>query len=752
MQQQFPNDTLRRFAQIESNLNPYAKNPNSSAKGLLQFIDSTANQYGITAEFGTPEYTAQELDAGQRLLDDNARALQGALGREPTGAELYLAHQQGAGGASKLLANPSARAVDVLGRDQVLLNGGNENMTAQEFASQWINKFNSTEALAGGQGQDALQSFSSAQPASATDTSGDDLSIRRQRAIAIARARKRKAEAEASNAPATPEAPEEEVGFIDKVGSLGRNLVTRSMLGGSFTGEVLGVPATLLSTGARPVVAAGNALGLTDVEGYPAGNPLAQIKEDYFSNVENIEGQLDKDAELSPTTAIAGDIIGDTRNILKAGGLLAKGAPKTTAGIVNFLRGGNATTKVGKAAEFTGRSAASAGLSQGGYSLNQAGQADFGNKLDAAGEVDPLALGIGAVVPAGGAIVNKLTTSAKPVLSDAADEVIRLAKKHNVIIGADDVTDDVFYKTLIEEGKNAQFSGAAKYTEKQQKSFNRAVAKTLGLETDSITPKVLNKFYDDIGKEFDGFTQGKTFQASDDAIEQLQFAAQNVENFGENGAKVFNKTAEQFAKLIDDQGIINGDRLEKFRKRMARAKNVGNNQEAKDVFQFFEDLTIDAISESDPAVSQAFRDMKYRYKNFKVIAPLAIKDQLGGNISPAQLKNRVKTIYGENQTAIGNAGDLGELATLGEALKQTVGNSGTAQRQAVQGLTGQSNNVLQPIVSSLNPMLAVNRGRIARNFDQDYIEKLLLQDAKQNAGILAAPVTTGQGTSIIGGR
>ncbi len=137
-----PPGYLERTAQIESSMNPSARNPNSSAGGLFQFIDSTAQQYGLTNKFDPNAST----DAAARLAADNRGVLQKSLGRDPTAEELYLAHQQGAGGASKLLSNPNARAVDVVGADAVKLNGGNPNMTAGEFAQLWTSKFGKTGA------------------------------------------------------------------------------------------------------------------------------------------------------------------------------------------------------------------------------------------------------------------------------------------------------------------------------------------------------------------------------------------------------------------------------------------------------------------------------------------------------------------------------------------------------------------------------------------------------------------------------
>lgn len=128
---------LPRLAQIESGGNINAKNPNSTAEGPFQFIRSTAAQYGLT----NPRDPVQAADAAARLALDNKNALTRALGRDPTPGELYLAHQQGAGGAIKLLSNPDAPASAVVGEQAVALNGGRPGMTAGQFASQWVNKF-----------------------------------------------------------------------------------------------------------------------------------------------------------------------------------------------------------------------------------------------------------------------------------------------------------------------------------------------------------------------------------------------------------------------------------------------------------------------------------------------------------------------------------------------------------------------------------------------------------------------------------
>lgn len=143
-----PAGYLARTAQIESNFNPNAKNPNSSATGLFQFINSTARQYGLD----NPRDPAAATAAAARLAADNKAYLSRVLGRDPTAGELYLAHQQGAGGAAKLLANPNAPVDSIVGSQAARLNGGQPGMTANAFAQRWTGKFGNMPVVSPGDG------------------------------------------------------------------------------------------------------------------------------------------------------------------------------------------------------------------------------------------------------------------------------------------------------------------------------------------------------------------------------------------------------------------------------------------------------------------------------------------------------------------------------------------------------------------------------------------------------------------------
>ena len=134
---------LLTAARIESNLNPAAQAPTSSAKGLYQFIDQTwlATLKNAGAAHGYGQYAdaiSVTADGHYEVADPNMRAaimrlrsdpaasatmagaftqnnsvqLATAIGRMPSEGELYIAHFLGSDGASRLI-NTAARQPQV---------------------------------------------------------------------------------------------------------------------------------------------------------------------------------------------------------------------------------------------------------------------------------------------------------------------------------------------------------------------------------------------------------------------------------------------------------------------------------------------------------------------------------------------------------------------------------------------------------------------------------------------------------------
>lgn len=133
-------DTLLVIGYIESKFDPKAKNPKSSAGGLFQFINSTAKGFGI-ANWSDRFDAKKNANAGAKLAKENMILLKNS-GIKFEDWKLYLLHQQGPKGI-ELLKNPNKKAVDIVGKQAVVLNGGKSWMTSRQFTHEvWKTKFN----------------------------------------------------------------------------------------------------------------------------------------------------------------------------------------------------------------------------------------------------------------------------------------------------------------------------------------------------------------------------------------------------------------------------------------------------------------------------------------------------------------------------------------------------------------------------------------------------------------------------------
>lgn len=141
-----------RIIGVESGGNPTARNPNSTATGLGQFIESTwlrmfkehfpDRAAGMTnaAILALREDAAISRQMVQLYLEENARHLQ-AAGVAITDANLYLAHFLGPGGATSLINSaPGTLANNVLSAGQVNANQSILDGKTREEVIAWAQR------------------------------------------------------------------------------------------------------------------------------------------------------------------------------------------------------------------------------------------------------------------------------------------------------------------------------------------------------------------------------------------------------------------------------------------------------------------------------------------------------------------------------------------------------------------------------------------------------------------------------------
>ena len=145
--------TALTIASLESRLGTVPDRPGSQYKGVYQLGNAAAEQAG-----------GREVEHGVKFVAQTKASLTRELGREPTGPELYLAHQQGVTGAVALLNNPDKPAGTLVPRENISANKGNPDAPASAFVNHWRTEYERHASQLGG------TSTAPAQPATSAGT------------------------------------------------------------------------------------------------------------------------------------------------------------------------------------------------------------------------------------------------------------------------------------------------------------------------------------------------------------------------------------------------------------------------------------------------------------------------------------------------------------------------------------------------------------------------------------------------------
>jgi hypothetical protein len=144
-----PSGYLARTYQLESRSGKDLFNKKTGAEGPFQFLPRTSEGVGLT----DPYDLEASAEATARLAVQNRAILQRNGIENPDGKTLYLAHQQGAAGASAILNGGDTPAVTALGslkaykdnpkvaQQAVVGNGGSVDMPSSAFANKIMAKY-----------------------------------------------------------------------------------------------------------------------------------------------------------------------------------------------------------------------------------------------------------------------------------------------------------------------------------------------------------------------------------------------------------------------------------------------------------------------------------------------------------------------------------------------------------------------------------------------------------------------------------
>lgn len=347
------------------------------------------------------------------------------------------------------------------------------------------------------------------------------------------------------------------------------------------------------------------------------------------------------------------------------GGLLSGTSNATAQGI-----GGALTSNLGAQ---TAATTAGTGFSE----LAREGGASAPVQIAAGltGGMSPALLGAGrqAIASGAGRLLSAPSQNAAELANQAIDAGIPLKVSQ--------VSPSKVAKLVDSVTGQVPFSGAQPFQEAQQQAFNRAVGRTIGVDSPTITADVFAGAKQRIGSEFERLTANNNLPLTPELVGKLRNVADEAASlYGADAQRPINTMID---RLLDQSqgGVVPGRAYQSIDSAIGKVMGSGGEKSVPlgDLRSVLRDAMDQSIRPEDQA---AWTRARQQWRDLKTLEPLVAKDNIEGNISPGQLLGRVAANNsGKSAMASGRRGELGNLASVGQRfLKQQIPDSGTAQR------------------------------------------------------------------------
>ncbi|MUV13596.1 hypothetical protein [Noviluteimonas gilva] len=329
-----------------------------------------------------------------------------------------------------------------------------------------------------------------------------------------------------------------------------------------------------------------------------------------------------------------------------------------------------------------------------------------------------------------------------------------LAKSHGITLTPAQLSDSKALKFIQSQLERMPIIGGSKKTEQQIAQFNRELAKTIGEDADVVTPEVYAAAKKRMGREFEDLTGRNSLDVSPDLLRRLEAIRSEAALAGDDAQKAVGNALDSiYARLgtgveggAQDgttsalMGGMPGRAYQALDSQLGQVTKLGTpaSHFVGQIRSAMRGAMDDSIT---PADSAAWKTLRQQYGNRKTLRDLVAKGD-GGPISPASLMGRVNANNaGKEAMASGGRGELGELARIGQRIKEPP-SSGTAERLSpvLLGAAGATN--LPLTLAALLGGSAVKKG-----LDSDFLARLLLAEGRGEARKALAPIVRAGGVA-----
>ena len=234
--------------------------------------------------------------------------------------------------------------------------------------------------------------------------------------------------------------------------------------------------------------------------------------------------------------------------------------------------------------------------------------------------------------------------------------------------------------------------GIAGDVQRQRAAVNQAVASKAGLNSDTLTPDVLNTHLDTLGGEIGNLAANNNMQLPAPFIQQLGQVRQGLRYMKTEAAQEIGARLDQLRDMItlDASGnpVLAGPHFQTLMSELREAISSSDGTARGSMIKVRDMLRQQMEASMKPEDAARWRELNRYYANGKVIQDAmgaAGESTAEGNISLLHLRGAIKRSLGTDAYAAGY-GDLNDFARAGQSVLRRPPDSGTPQGTMINKL------------------------------------------------------------------
>ena len=318
-----------------------------------------------------------------------------------------------------------------------------------------------------------------------------------------------------------------------------------------------------------------------------------------------------------------------------------------------------------------------------------------GGDLSAIGTGAAVGGGLGFLAPALVAGIGAGGNALRSVVDPMTAQLASRAAELGIPIRPPQISTSPFINKL--DQMTAQLPGSVTpgLAAEQQGAVTRAVSRTFGEDTDTLTPATMQAAKKRIGGEFKDVLSRMSIAPNAKLADDLGGIANDASRYlrPDDANIIKNHLEDVLSKFSAGNGEIEGKAYQALVQKGSALDNSikGTGPEKNYAMRIRDALDDAAKASSDPELGQRLTQAKYQWKNLKTVQPLVTRG-VPGEISPLALNARVNAQFPDR--AFTGAGELGDIADIGQRFLRQPRDSGTPIGNVVMNMLSHHGTLL----------------------------------------------------------